>query len=222
MFCKYCGTPSETEVCPNCAAQRSQPTQAPRAPQAAPTGNFAKILKTNLNYIIIGIAALALIWGLLNLFSVFEVNVTASVSMFGMSETETESMPVSEAAEGLEELEGGPAAIYIGNILFGLACLATAAIGVLYYLKQTKNMPYYDQYIGSKLKFTPMFIMGALGAAGAVLQVILYLFAGASEDYFKVSVGVNWTTWLMLVIFAGVAVLDMFVLNKKEQPVQQF
>ena len=202
MFCKYCGTTCETGVCPDCAAKRAQAKV-----QVQPTGN--------LHLILAAVAALALIWGILNVFSVFHVN--ACVSTMGMSQTNYVS--VSDAADAAGSYGTSAATIYIGNILFGLANLAVAAVGVLYFLKVTQNKPFYDQFIGSKIKFRPGFLMGIVGAAGALLQVIMYLFCGASGSAMGIkmsfSFGVNWTTWVLLVAFVGLAVLDKVYLEKQ-------
>ena len=170
--------------------------------------DFNNTVKKNLHTILAVIAVIAFIWGILNIFSVFEVN--AKISINGRSDTNTVSVSDCKNMDG-------SAMLYVGNILFGLANLAVAAIGILYFLKITQNKPFYDQYIGSKLKFRPGFLMGAIGA---VLQVICYLFCGSSESAMgitaKASIGVSWTTWMMLVIFAGVAVYDKFVLEKQQ------
>ena len=222
MFCKYCGTPSETDVCPNCAAKQAQPKPQPqaqpKAQNATGAGDIIQLVKTNLHYIIAGIAVLAFIWGILNVFSVFHVNAKAKA----MGERESEYISVSDFAEGMDSMDSSAATVYIGNIIFGLACLAVAAIGVLYFLKVFKNMPYYDQFIGSKLQYRPAFMMGALGAGGALLQMIFYLFCSTKMGFgrfsIKLSAGVNWTTWLMLVLFAALAVVDKFVLEEKQTP----
>ena len=210
MFCKICGAQTESDFCPQCAAKQAAPQQTPAAP-----GNFVGVIKKNLHLITAAVAALALIFGILITFGVFHVYVTASA----YGEKESNYTSVSETIDGLETLDGSFAAGVIGNILFGLANLGIAAIGALYFLKVAKNMPFYDKFIGSKLKFGPVFIMGALGAVGALLQVILYLFCTAKLSFFgitmKVSCGVNWTTWLLFAIYAVLAAADKLVLDKK-------
>ena len=207
MYCKHCGAPSETEVCSNCAAQR-QP--APAQPAKA---DPMAMIKQNLHYIIAGLAVLAFLIGILNVFSVFDVSATISNG----SRSESNYVSMSEAADAIDS----SIAMYIGNIVFGLASLAAAAIGILYFLKAYKNMPLYDQYIGSKVKFRPAFMMGALVAAGVVWQFIMYLFCGDSQTVFgytmELSFGINWTSWVMLVIFGAVAVADKVVLEKSEK-----
>ena len=78
-------------------------------------------------------------------------------------------------------------------------------------------MPYYDQFIAKFVKFRPTFMMGALGVAGAILQMIFYLFCRESMMGIKATVSVNWTTWLLLIFFAAVFVFDKLVLEKEEK-----
>lgn len=217
MFCKYCGSPCETGVCPDCAAKQAQPQTQPQQPQQPQAQPLQLGVKNYLHLIVAFIAVLALVWGVLNVFCVFHVN--ANVSAMGLSESNYVS--VSDAADAMDSYDSSAVTIYIGNILFGLANLAVAAIGILYFLKVSQNKPYYDQFIGSKIKFRPAFLMGLLGAVGAILQVIMYLFCSAGGSSWgvkmKVSFGVNWTTWMMLVIFVGIAVLDKFYLEKQDK-----
>ena len=199
MFCKYCGAPSETEVCPNCAAKQAQAQPQPQyqyQPQK-PAGDPLQGVKKNLHFILVGIAALALVWGILNVFSIFFVSTKGGyVSAYkAASKTIFPVLPV-----------------YVGNLIFGLSCLGAAAIGALYFLKVFMKMPYYDQLLAKWMKFRPAFVMGALVAAGAVMQLVMYLYVPL--------IGVNWTTWLMLVLFAAIAVVDKFVLEEKKAPVQ--
>lgn len=220
MFCKYCGAQIDdgSVFCNQCGANLSQPAAQPAAqpqpqkqtqPLKINSGkDVVELLKNNLHYIVAGVAVLAFIWGILNLFSVFHIK--GKVSGYGYHKSQYVSVGDSEGMSGI-------GMVYVGNILFGLALLAVAAIGVLYFLKKFKNMPYYDQFIGSKLPFRPAFMMGALGAAAAILQMIFYLFCRESLMGIKATVSVNWTTWLLLVIFAALAAFDKFVLEAQEK-----
>lgn len=211
MFCKICGAPSETEVCPNCAAARAQT----RSRQPVVSGNP---LKANLHYILAGLAVLAFIWGVLNVFSVFDVNVTVTA----LRQSESKYFSVSDVADLLKLSDASSTPIYLGNILFGVLCLAASSVGILYFLKITKNMPYYDNALFKKLVMgksanKPALCMGLLVVLGGFLQFLMYMVCGLSSNYSKVSFGVNWTTWMMIVIFAAVIVLDLVVLSKKEK-----
>lgn len=216
MFCKYCGAQLEdgSAFCNKCggnlsaAPAQSKPQAQPKEKKPVNVGDILEIIKANLHYIIAGIAVIALIFGILNLFSVFHIK--GKVSGWGYKESQYVSVGDSEGM-------GGIAMVYVGNILFGLALLAIAAVGALYFLKKFMNMPYYDQFIAKFVKFRPTFMMGALGVVGAILQMIFYLFCRESFMGVKVTVGVNWTTWLLLIVFAAVFAFDMLVLGKEEK-----
>ena len=245
MFCPKCGKtiPEGTAFCPGCGnrlAAQAQPAapqqpvapQQPAAPQpAAPqqpvapqpqsevvTIDFAKLkdqcknVTKYLHLIIAGFAVVAFLFGILNVFSAFHVNGIATYS----GDKETNYISVSEAAEMMEWANSFIAPVYIGNIIFGIACLAAAAIGILYFLKMNNNMPYYDQYIGKVVKLRPALMMGALVVAGAIVQNLAYLLCTAKGWGITIMLGVNWTTWLLLVLFAAFAVVDKFVLEEKK------
>lgn len=217
-FCTNCGTPITAKQEP--VAPQSVESQEPVAPQPQPvepqpetenapapvTIDFSKVKVVNPYWHLIlgGIAVFAAIWGLLNVFCVFHVRAAG------------EYMSVSDFAD---DLGGGAAFVYIGNILFGLLNLAAAAVGILYFLKVNNKVPYYDQYIGRMLPFRPGFMMGIAVAGGAFLQMFTYLFCRIVAWHDKL--GVNWTTWVILVIFGGLALLDKFLLEEKN-PAQTY
>lgn len=178
-------------------------------------------MKQYLHFIMGGLGALAALIGLLTIFGVFDVSATVSASGYGSTQRETEYITVSEALEA-----DGTATIVVGNILCGILFLAAAAVGILYFLKVFKNMPYFDAPIFQKLVMgktgnKPAFGMGLLGVLGVVLQFLMYLLAGGKESMLgfsvKYSFGLNWISWVMLVLFGGLAALDFFVISKKEQ-----
>ena len=119
-------------------------------------------------------------------------------------------------------MEKSFAAGYIGNILFGLMLLAAAFEGILYTLKRIMGLPLYSALIGRTLgRFaSPARIMGVLAVLGGLLQVVLYLFCRAEMTLgitIIVKAGVNWTTWLIMVLFAGFIVLDALLPKKKRR-----
>lgn len=216
MFCPNCGAACDEGAmfCASCG--NSMQPQVPQQPVQA--NGFVGILKKNWTMIIAVVAAFALLMGILTTFCILEVPATAKAAGY----SETEYGTVSDISDALEALDGSFAGGIIGNILFGLINLAIAGVGALYFLKQKKNMPYYDRFAAKFLKGkSPALVMGAAGAAGAVVQFILYLISGVSKSYFgvqmSVSVGVPWLTWVALVIYAALAAVDFLLVNKKEK-----
>ena len=234
MFCTNCGNQFQdgTAFCPNCGTpvnaapqQPAQPVyqqpvqpqqpvyqqpvyQQPAPQQAAPAGDFAGMMKKNMALILAIIGVFAALMFILNTFQILDISATVSAN----GESETASGPVSD----VEDFALG----VIGNVVMGLCSLAAGAIGILYFLKEKNNMPYYDQFIAKNLKgMSPAFIMGVIGAIGVVLQVILFLMEGESTSFMGVEVSVtywpNWLSWVALVIYGGLAAVDKFVVNKK-------
>lgn len=116
---------------------------------------------------------------------------------------------------------GSAAPLYIGNVLFGLICLAIAAIAGLYAMKKTSNSPLYDQLVGKLLKLEdPTFVVCGLGIVGIVLQNLLYLLAGSSvkadEAKAVLSMGVPTLTWVALFVFALVGAVNLVAQSKED------
>lgn len=203
MFCKNCGNKcADTDnVCSQCGT-RLKETSA--APSTADTLGFD--LRPYVRYIALGFAALALIFGIMNLFGTYDV----SISAFGISD----SMPLSLAYEESSMLQ-------FTNIMCGLLMIVVACVSGLYGLKELNGMPYYDQYIAKtpigKLSIAnqPLTLIGGAGAAVGLLQFIMYLFIKVEEYGIKVTFSVHWTTWILILLGAGLVAVDKFVLNKK-------
>ena len=222
MFCSKCGTQcaDNAQFCAACGNKLTAP-QAPAVPQtpAAPATAFSlnslmDQLKQYKYILILTLAVIAFVLAIFNFGGQFDVS--ASVSYNGKSEST--SGPVADIIES-----GEKPLILIGNLLFGFANLAIAAVATLLFLKEFKNLPYYDNFVAKFIKLTPLFLMGVVGAGAALLQILFYAFSGESETFFgqtiSISIGANWTTWVFLFVYAGLAVLDKLVLNKKEKPV---
>ncbi len=210
MFCQKCGAPSDTSVCPKCASKAQMQAQ----PSAASDG-FLSIVKKNFHFVLAGLGIVLFIFGVLNLFSVFEVNISATNG-------NNTYAPVSDAAQLIEFANASPVPIYIGNILFGFTCLCAAAVGVLYFLKLYKNINLYDNrffkfLIMGKKERTPATAMGGLVISGTLIQFVLYMLCALGNGRTKITFGINWTSWLLLAVFVLVAILDKFALSKKEK-----
>lgn len=212
MYCKLCGAPtgSDAHICPHCAREHRTVRRKPKG--------FLHTVKGYMHLIILLMSVIALVFGILNVFSVF--NVVGIVSNGEVRESEY--VTVKEMAEPLELMDKSFAAGYAGNIIFGLMLLAAAFVGILYTLKRIMGLPLYGALIGRTIgRFaSPARIMGVLAVLGALLQVILYLFCRAEMTLgitIIVKAGVNWTTWLIIALFAGFTVLDALLPKKKRR-----
>ena len=205
-FCMGCGTPVETPAQPAAAAQPAAPAQP--ATVADPVASIKKIM----HFIVAGIATLALIMAIINLFGTYDV----SASFMGQSA----SGPVSDLYETSTML-------LLANILYGLFSLAIAGVGVLYFLKGMLKLDLYDKFVGKLVngllgKFLSgdgiLALIGAVGATAGILQLLMYLIANPSPfEQVSISVSLNWTSWLMLVVYIGTACADIFWIGKKQK-----
>ena len=184
--------------------QYQQPQyQAPMQPQyqQAPQQqmDFAS-LKKYTPFIAVGMAVIALIFGILVLFNCFDV----TVSSLGYTS------PAYDVSLLLEDSD--TAMIQVGNILFGLILIVIAAVGGLFFAKNF-GVKIYDSLTSVPFikKDSPLFAMGALGAIGALFHFICFLCSGPTG----ISVNTPWFTWVILVVFAGIAAVDKFVFEKK-------
>ena len=196
MFCPKCGAQCADDAvfCGSCGNSLKGDAQKPAA--AAQPVDVAAAVKKNMSYIMVAIGAVAALLGLLIMFGVFE----PSVTIWG----QTVSGPMSQ-------IDGNFMGV-LGNILFGLINVVIGAVGILYFLKNQMNMPYYDNFVVKFLKVKePAFLMGVAGAVGALVQFVCYKLV----DVGPVSLNVHWITWVLLVVYAALAVVDKFVLNKK-------
>ena len=195
MFCPKCGAQCADDAvfCGSCGNSLKGDAQKPAASQPV---DVAAAVKKNMSYIMVAIGAVAALLGLLIMFGIFE----PSVTIWG----QTVSGPMSQ-------IDGNFMGV-LGNILFGLINLVIGAVGILYFLKNQMNMPYYDNFVAKYLKVKePAFLMGVAGAVGALVQFVCYKLV----DVGPTSLNVHWITWVLLVVYAALAVVDKFVLNKK-------
>ena len=207
-FCLNCGTPVEVEL--------DVGTSTPAAPTTTLTENATVAnVKKYLHFIIVGLAGLALIFGILNLFGWY--NATAVVKGYGQRQT---------ASGPVRDLYTDKPLVMFSNLIYGIISMAIAFIGGSYYLKTTMNNDLYDKYIGkcagSKVsKFVEgdgvLTLMGVLGVANVLFQWLLYLFTRESSWGISGWVRIHWTSWIMLFVYLAAAGCDMFWLNKKQK-----
>ena len=82
------------------------------------------------------------------------------------------------------------------------------------------GLPFYNMFIGSTIGRIggPGFIMGALVVIGGLVQNLMYMFCRAEMTLIytiTIKAGVNWTTWLMMGLFAGLLVLERLLPRKR-------
>lgn len=213
MYCKRCGAPtgSDAQLCADCAREYRPVRRKPKG--------FLYTVKGYMHLIILAMSVIALLFGMLNLFSAFKVHGIVTND----DVRETEYITTDEMADTLQLVDKSFGAGYAGNILFGLLSLVAAGVGILYVLKRAMGLPLYSNLIGRYVGFIggPAFIMGALVVLGGLLQVLLYLLCRAEVDLMvytvTVKTGVNWTTWLLIVLFAALLVLDKLLPKKKRR-----
>lgn len=219
MFCKNCGSPcnDDAKFCKNCGTALQEAPQAAPAAAAPATVNLNSVtaaIKKYMTFILVGIAVLALILSIMNLFSTFDVAATVSAG----DEKETESGPIKDMFE--DETDGAFTMALIGNILFGISNLAIAAVGVLYFLQKNFNIDIYNKFVTKVIKDeTPAFMIGVVGAGAALIQIIFYALCKYEYSFWgfevAVTIAAHWTTWVALFLYAALAAADKFLLNKK-------
>lgn len=253
MFCKNCGTQNQdgARFCAGCGADLTpapaQPVyQAPvqQAPaQQAPQLNLNP--KTITTIIVALITVLALVFGILNTFGLYEVEVRTENVTKSEGEKNTEKgkfdTDLADYYESLEDWDetldyyeeidakvvGGPVWTLIANLVFGIVNLLIAVIGVLYLLKMYMGMPYYDMILGKTTKGqAPTKLMALVGAAASLIQMlILWIFPLKVETESEwgsstttSAVQVNAMTWIMLILCVLIIVVDFMKNNKNKMP----
>ena len=217
-FCANCGTPVAAPVAPAAPAapvQEAPVQQAPvqeapaqQAPAKAPANDIAATIKGYMHYIVGGVAVVALILGILNLFGLYNVSISWGGYTLGSG--------------SVSDLYDGSTMLMIGNILYGLVSLAIAGVGALYFMKKQMNNDLYDKFIGKNVNSILAklvdgdgiaTLIGAVGGVVAILQWIFFMTAGSGGA----SVSMHFTSWIMLIVYVALFCCDMFWLNKKQK-----
>lgn len=151
----------------------------------------ANPFKKYTHFIALGLVIIAFVSSILMLSMQFDVTV------------EWSSMGLSRTVTAIDLPNKDWAAIFIlSTFLFGLILIAAAIVGIVFFVKKIR---------GTGERSSGLFVTGLLGAIGAIVQIILIF---ASEEN-GVRANIPWFTWVILILFAGVAVLDKVVFNKK-------
>ena len=190
------------------ASQYQQPQyQAPQQPQygyqpapAAKPADFVGYIRQYLMIIIAVVAAFALLTGILNLFGLYDVTLSA----MGQSQ----DLSLADIRENPQGYDLYVVSTYVMGIV-GLA--AAAALGYVAYLLYSKKP-------GSK----QFFFYGAIAlAAGSLVALLLGLIGGTQEVFgVKATLGVNWTYWVCVILGAGLVVIDKVLFKEDSRPLQ--
>ena len=223
MACKYCGgyTEKGMSACHVCARRYAVQKQKKTTGKRKKT--LSSVLRSYMHLIILFATLLTFIFSILNLFSVLNVWMNAVRD----GEAVVGSMARTDLLIVLKERGETFTPGYMGNIIFGLFLLAAAVVGALYSLKRMMGIPLYTHFVGRYLGAFggPALIMGALGVLGGLLQVMMYGFCHWTYEEkgivvvhkIEMRVGVNWTTWMLLVLSSCLIALDFLVRKKKKR-----
>ena len=209
-FCENCGTAYEegAAFCGKCGTKLDGAPAAPKASAPALDLNgIMKLTRQYMQFVLIGLAVLALIWGVLNVFGWYDVTMTATI----MGQSSSNSGPL------VDLYKGGSAFSFVGtvqtfNIICGILYVAVAGVcGWGVYEMFNKK--------GNGMKQFSYAILG--GAAAAVLHLFMYLFlAQQTQEAYgmtaKVAVVSPVFCWIYLIIFGGLIAYDKLLLNKKK------
>ena len=222
MACKYCGgyTEKGMSACHVCARRYAVPKR--KAPAGKRKKTLSSVLRSYMHLIILLATVFVLVFSILNLFSVLNVWVNATKDGESVVGPMARTDLLTVLTERGETFTPG----YMGNIIFGLFLLTAAFVGALYSLKRMMGIPLYGRFVGRYLGAFggPALIMGALGMLGGILQIVMYAFCRWSYEEkglvvvhkIEIRVGVNWTTWMLLVLSAALIALDILVRKKKK------
>lgn len=208
-FCTSCGASYEegTRFCGNCGAALTEADATPAA-----TTNPAETIKKFAKFILIGFALIALILAVLNFGSFYDV--TATVSINGQSISN--SMPVKNLYE-----QDMFVIVAIGNYTNAVLMLLTAAVAIFGVLKGFDVTSISDKFIKSKKDCKELCLTGLLGTIAMGIQIFFYLLTGVNETSAigltaTVSIAAPWFSWVALVLFVAVIVIDKVLINKKK------
>lgn len=122
----------------------------------------------------------------------------------------------SQASNGLVDITVGSG--YAALIIAGLVNLTIAAFGILYYISIRTGKCNIFGFLKGK---SPAMWIGIAGAAAAIIEILLMMTTGLSEEMngmsASLSIGVHWSTWICLIIYGGVAAYELLRFDKNEK-----
>lgn len=166
-------------------------------------------LKGMRRIILIVMAVLCLIAAILNLFGTYDVNMVASVSYDGETQSTEQSGPINELYEADEFID-----LMIVNILYGVANLALIGLAVLLFLQMTKHQP--------TKKLYSLYVL--VGLCTNVVYLILFAICGSgTQSMFgatmKYSLEVHFITWIHVILYALLFAADLALPKQTKAPV---
>lgn len=130
---------------------------------------------------------------------------------------------LSEASDLAGQATGGVIDITVGTgyaalIIAGLINLTIAAFGALYYISIRTGKCNIFGFLKGK---SPAMWIGIAGAAAAIIEILLMMTTGLSEEMngmsASLSIGTHWSTWICLIIYGGVAAYELLRFDKSEE-----
>lgn len=209
-FCTSCGTAYEegTRFCGNCGAALNEEAAASVVSAANPVDTVKKLSK----FILIGFAVIALVLAVLNFGGFYDV--TATVTINGQSISN--SGPVKSLyAEDMFVI------VAIGNYTNAVLLVLTAAVAILGILKAFNVTSVSDKLIKSKKECKELCFTGLLGTIAMGIQIFFYLLTGMNDTSAMgiaatVSIAAPWFSWVALLLFVAIIVVDKVLINKKK------
>ena len=248
MVCNQCGTanPDGVKFCAGCGMQIDQaPMQEPQAPvqetvRRSRPGKPKAAVPGIAKVMVLAFMVLSLMFGIVHLFVDYVITgKTTTITITEESKTiekddsyqfkseiyrMIKDKELQEVREGMDEIDGYVLGSYVwiqlGNIVCGITFILLTGIGVLYLVG------FYDQIFGKILTGrTPLFVMGLLGAAMSVLQMLCYWFSTVRivvkgdelTTKATASFSAHWTIWAFLLLSLVAVVCDLKLLPRKKK-----
>ena len=194
---------------------------APKAPKTSINSldDVITLVKKNIKWVMVGIAALSLIFFFIHTFGLFSVSTTTEVEYFGRTESRDATADISDVTD-----VDGFGILTFFNVLFGILCLAAAALCAHGFVKNHMRLsfvPFLKDQPGTYAGSTEFTLANMAVAGGALIALLGYLLFGSTEESqygisAAVSVSPHWTHWVCVILFGGLVAADILLLRKKK------